>query len=426
MVKRFCSIISLLLVLTLPVCNVYATNMDKSYDIYMAKQINIDGQLDDWDQWQYSYILLPEEEASVSHFSAYAGPDDLSVILWLAWSADGLYMAAEVTDDKHVLIPGIHSWQGDCIQLAIGTNNVFAPEMSLNSDGGIFKTTADSYGDVSAVQFQTSVSDTKVVYEAFFPWAVLTGTRPAEYLPFCILFNENDGDGRIGWIELAPGIAVGKTAVDFPILRLLEEEPKQAEEGAERPKVKDLKLKEDTGSGDTIVFELKVHITYPDVANHWAREYIDELASRGVLRGKGELFEPEAVMTRAELLATAVRAAGLDMTEYQNGFADVSGDAWYAGYVQAAADGLLLTGDFAPDGMIRPNDVASREDMTRLFTRVYSQRTDHSVGEDSRPYLETALDAGLIVQQADYRLGESATRAEIATVAYRTLKAVEK
>ena len=422
--RRFISITVVMLLLMSTAFRVSATNMDKAYDIYMAEEITVDGKLDDWDQWQYSYILLPEEESNVSHFSAYGGPEDLSAIVWFAWSAEGLYMAAEVTDDKHVLIPGVNSWQGDNIQFAFGTNNVFAPEFSLNSDGELFKTTTDSYADPSSIQFQTSVDDTKIVYEVFFPWNTITGSRP-EYLPFCILFNENDGGGRVGWVEVSPGIAIGKTAQEFPILRFLDETPEPAEEGAQRPKVKDLTAKEDSG-GDTIVFELKVHITYPDVADHWAKEAIDDLASRGILRGKGELFEPEATMTRAELLATAVRAAGLDMVEYQGGFSDILGDEWYAGYVQAAADGMLLTNGFVEDGNVRPNDTASRDDMIRLFAGVYLQRINHSVGTGGQPYLETALGAGLIQQQEDYRLTDSTTRAEIATVAYRMLKAVEK
>lgn len=422
--RRFISITVVMLLLMSTAFHVSATNMDKAYDIYMAEEITVDGKLDDWDQWQYSYILLPEEESNVSHFSAYGGPEDLSAIVWFAWSPEGLYMAAEVTDDKHVLIPGVNSWQGDNIQFAFGTNNVFAPEFSFNSDGELFKTTTDSYADPSSIQFQTSVDDTKIVYEVFFPWNTITGSRP-EYLPFCILFNENDGGGRVGWVEVSPGIAIGKVAQEFPILRFLDETPEPAEEGAQRPKVKDLTEKESTGGG-VIVFELKVHITYPDVANHWAREAIDSLASQGILRGKGELFEPDAFMTRAELLATAVRAAGLDMTEYLGGFADVLGDEWYAGYVQAAADGQFLTDGFAVGETIRPNDIATREDMIRLFSSIYQKRSDHLDKDVGESYLETAVSAGLIQQQEDYRLGDGATRGEIATVAYRMLDAIKK
>ena len=51
---------------------------------------------------------------------------------------------------------------------------------------------------------------------------------------------------------------------------------------------------------------------FKDVEKHWAREAVNDMASRLVVSGVGEeRFEPDREITRAEFAAIAVRALGL-------------------------------------------------------------------------------------------------------------------
>ncbi len=405
-----------------------------TYEIYQAQDIVIDGALDDWDAYQYSYIMLPTQKEQVSYFAAYAGPDDLSGIFWFAWSGDGLYMAAEVTDDNHTLVPGDSSWSGDSIQWAGGFGGGYQPELTLSSDSKVVKNSNDGLAAVSAIQFVSTQEENKTVYEVFFPWSTISPDVPKDTFSFCFLLNENDGKDRVGWIELAPGIATGKVSTDFPVFHLLDEAPAPAENGAERPQVPDLTVVEETGPSENIVYELKVYITYPDIRNHWARAEIDAMASCGVLRGMGELFLPDTAMTRAEVLATMVRAAGLDPAEYQNVATDMPADHWCAAYLQAAADGLLLPEGFMQNGAVLPDRIVMREEVIALFANAYLMRTNGNLVNDTpqfadagsisdwaAPYVALAQQIGLIKGGAeDYvRPQDVATRAEIATIAYR-------
>jgi len=54
-------------------------------------------------------------------------------------------------------------------------------------------------------------------YEIQIPWKELlpSGVAPEDYLVFSMLINENDGNGRRGWIEWGSGIATQKTALLF-------------------------------------------------------------------------------------------------------------------------------------------------------------------------------------------------------------------
>ncbi|MNT86184.1 Endo-1,4-beta-xylanase A precursor [compost metagenome] len=56
--------------------------------------------------------------------------------------------------------------------------------------------------------------------------------------------------------------------------------------------------------------------------------------SRMIVQGvDGHRFDPDAVITRAELAALLARALGLPEVKAQTGFRDVSEPSWYSGAV---------------------------------------------------------------------------------------------
>lgn len=111
--------------------------------------------------------------------------------------------------------------------------------------------------------------------------------------------------------------------------------------------------------------------------NHVA---IEALAARGIVSGKTETtFEPDATMTRAEFAALVVKGLGLK-AEKGDKFADVPGEAWYAGPVGAAHAYGIVSGvsatAFNPAGVITKEEaavmVARAADLCGMDTKVDS------------------------------------------------------
>jgi hypothetical protein len=77
----------------------------------------IDGRLDEWNGVPNAININTKEQA-VYGGSAWKSPADLSARVWLAWRADTLYFAADVTDDRHEQrSQGTGMWQGDHVTL---------------------------------------------------------------------------------------------------------------------------------------------------------------------------------------------------------------------------------------------------------------------------------------------------------------------
>lgn len=116
-----------------------------------------------------------------------------------------------------------------------------------------------------------------------------------------------------------------------------------------------------TTSPDSTVFS--------DVQNHWADKYIYTLAHKGIILGKGDnKFDPEGEITRGEFIAAIVRAFKLSESA-KAVFSDVPGDAWYAGYINAAYAAGIVSGK--GDGSFAPEALITREEMAVIASRLY-------------------------------------------------------
>ncbi|WP_158606946.1 S-layer homology domain-containing protein [Paenibacillus ginsengarvi] len=113
---------------------------------------------------------------------------------------------------------------------------------------------------------------------------------------------------------------------------------------------------------------------FADMKAHWSRTSVDVLVSRHMVDGAGEeLFEPDRLITRAEMTKLLVEALGQGQGKAPGGekeavsaFADVSPDAWYARVVADAVKLGLVEG---ADNRFRPNDAITREELAVLFSR---------------------------------------------------------
>lgn len=198
----------------------------KFIPVYKEGAITIDGNADDWEKYQS--IAIPTLS---SQYIVYIKDDrklDMSANLKFTYDDDNLYMLIEVSDDIFYYKEGGQNeyWQGDSIQLAWSApNETYGSEIGLaynpKTKLGEIYSTAYSDEQMANMRLSASQEGNKTTYELSMPWTLKFDKRPDE-LQFCVIANDNDGDGRRYCIELAPGIASGKTNAQFPTLKMCE------------------------------------------------------------------------------------------------------------------------------------------------------------------------------------------------------------
>ena len=179
---------------------------------------------------------------------------------------------------------------------------------------------------------------------------------------------------------------------------------------------------------------------FTDITGHWAADNILFAASRGLLSGTSDTtFSPDTGMTRGMFVTTLGRLAGINPDSYQTGkFTDVKADAYYAPYVNWAAQNGIMEGvtatTFAPDTNI------NREQMAVIMAN-YAKKLGYDLPKtlqavtfaDNAQISSWAKDAVKAMQQAGILAGKvnncfdpkgTATRAEVATVLRRFVKIV--
>ena len=190
-----------------------------------------------------------------------------------------------------------------------------------------------------------------------------------------------------------------------------------------------------TGPAPTELPELppeETDTTFTDIAGHWAENDIMRAFQRGLAAGKGEnTFQPDAQITRAEFAAFAARVLGLEQnTAYVPLFADVAEGQWYAGAVLACANQGILAG---ADGLFRPEDRITREEMAKIIVSAYLQQLGGELETEGEPdfadaisawavpYVNAAVDTGLMkgASETAFSAMAFATRAEAVTVINR-------
>ena len=173
----------------------------------------------------------------------WRGPSDLSFSGAIKWDDENFYLAAVVTDDYHSVkyTPegAKNMWRGDGIQLGIDDHEEINNMDKVRfTEIGIAQVPDE--GDVvfrfkSAYDLPTNVYVDKAklamkrmsgytVYELAIPWSELfyEGYKPdpdKEY-HFSIMANDNDGNGRRGFIFYNDGIGVDKNPSKFGRLQL--------------------------------------------------------------------------------------------------------------------------------------------------------------------------------------------------------------
>jgi hypothetical protein len=181
-------------------------------------------------------------------------------------------------------------------------------------------------------------------------------------------------------------------------------------------------------------------VTFDDGKDHWARTSMEILASRDIVDGLSEnQFVPEGLLTRAQFTKMLVGALQLKpKAGASSTFTDVSRDHWSYGWVEAAVSAGLVQGDgtsFNPDAEL------TREQMMIMLVRAMGSEQQAIVLSDketeqglaysdsqeisswARKYAALSSKSGLIEgDNGAIRPKDSSTRAQAATVVYRLLK----
>ena len=179
---------------------------------------------------------------------------------------------------------------------------------------------------------------------------------------------------------------------------------------------------------------------FTDITGHWAADNIIFVASRGLLAGTGNnQFSPDTGMTRGMFVTALGRLAGIDPESYKTGkFTDVKANAYYAPYVNWAAEKGIVSGTSATT--FSPDTNITREQMAVIMAN-YAKKMgyDLPVAHEAVTFADNAQISSWAakevkaMQQAGIMAGKggnrfdpkgTATRAEVATVLRRFVEIV--
>jgi hypothetical protein len=155
----------------------------------------------------------------------WQGPPDLSAQTWVAVNDQALGIRVQVMDDAHEQ-PGDSAglWQADSVQIGLrlaGQSGFWELTLARGNDGRHFVQITQRPTGTADIAAQIALNTTPradgVTYDLTIPRAALglTHASLASGFGFSMLVNDNDRQGREGWIELTSGIGSGKDPTQF-------------------------------------------------------------------------------------------------------------------------------------------------------------------------------------------------------------------
>ncbi len=200
----------------------------------------INGDLSDWDDLEAEEVVL---QASSGDFvdlvdrGPHDDPVDFSARCQLVFSEEGLHMAVAATDDRHEQgFEPEELWQGDSVQFAVDPGcrawqaaahgealAWYEAGIALGAQGTMSFRWRPDLGPTQGLKAAMVRREDVTVYEVTVPWKEMgLEAAPENWLPigFSLLINENDGEGREGWLQLFDGIGFSKDPRKFGVLQM--------------------------------------------------------------------------------------------------------------------------------------------------------------------------------------------------------------
>lgn len=182
-----------------------------------------------------------------------------------------------------------------------------------------------------------------------------------------------------------------------------------------------------SGSGTKLTFSSSVTLT--DIADHWAKSYIDTLVKNKAISGYPDgTFKPDSMITRGEFATVLVKAFGLTSTSGK--VFDDTANHWAKDYVAVAASYGIVSG--YNDTTFGVDDYITREQMASMIARAKGLTTiggansftdGDTISDWARDAVSITASNGIINGYPDgtFKPKANATRAEAVTVIVKAL-----
>ncbi|WP_163857537.1 S-layer homology domain-containing protein [Paenibacillus elgii] len=180
-----------------------------------------------------------------------------------------------------------------------------------------------------------------------------------------------------------------------------------------------------------------------DLAGHWAAPYTDRLVGMNVIQGfEDRMFRPETLVTRGQFAKMMAEALGLQASADASGFADDPQiPDWAKPGVTAAVKAGLIHG-YEENGRtwFKADQTITRAEMSVMIANALNSGGGFNSGNETKAFRDAAsipawaeaavnasVSAGIVSGYEDqtFRAGQTATRAEAATMIYKLLEALK-
>ena len=173
-------------------------------------------------------------------------------------------------------------------------------------------------------------------------------------------------------------------------------------------------------------------IAISDMDSHWAKATALNMVNLGVMTiDYNNCFNPQSIITRAEMVEYICKALGLDKVSYRNEFEDVTSDDNFSGYLQSAVD----VGIISKDVKFRPNDNIKRCEFAKIIAvaseiNKITEKNEYVVFSDeetipdwAKGYIKTVVKTRMMIGNSDGTFNPlgNITKAECATVVERII-----
>lgn len=178
------------------------------------KNVAIDGSASEWAD-------VPAHELELYTDYAKAG-QSITANIKYAYDDKNFYFVLSAKDDVHFPVTAGSYWNGDGLQFTLcGTDETFGTAYGLVYDEA--NNMVVEFGD-TVIETSASRKGNETLYEVAIPWSARFKEMPTVVL-FCAIANDNDNDGkgRRGCIDVAPGISAYKGSQLFPKMMMLKE-----------------------------------------------------------------------------------------------------------------------------------------------------------------------------------------------------------
>lgn len=119
--------------------------------------------------------------------------------------------------------------------------------------------------------------------------------------------------------------------------------------------------------------------SFTDVTKHWAKEEIEYLQEKGIIKGvekNGQFIAmPDALVTRAQYVTMLLASKGIAIEKFEkSSFSDVKNDYWALNYIETAKKNKIING--YEDHTFKPNNPMTRAEMVTSIVNAYNLKMD--------------------------------------------------